>query len=86
MGRWSGRLPLEVVPVIRYGNGTTKVLLAILALHERGAHITIRAVAEEAGTSVSRAHFHLNRLRSEGLVGWEDRTHGTLRPTARRVA
>lgn len=67
------------------GPGTTKVMLALLELHRRGGHVTIRSLADEAGTSISRVHHHLKRLRDAGLVDWKDRAHGTLRPLVEAV-
>ncbi len=68
------------------GTGRTRVLLSVLRLHDLYGRVTVRAVAADIGCTVSVAHWHLNRLRDEGLVAWDDGTQGSLRPLVREVA
>lgn len=62
------------------GDGRARVLLAVVHLHALNGRTTVREVAAGAGLSLGSTHVHLNALRVEGLVAWEDRTAGTLRP------
>ena len=62
------------------------VLYALCALHQRQARATMRAVAAEAGLSLSCTYHHLHSLRRLGFVEWVAGQSGTLRPTVRVVA
>lgn len=68
------------------GKRRTRVLLACIRLHETYGRCTVRSVAAEAHCSTTTAKHHLDGLRFEGLVTWEDEQRGTLRPLVRRVA
>lgn len=60
------------------------VLLALVDVYEREGRATVRRVAAAAGRSVGVTHGHLCTLRDAGLVEWEPRHFGTLRPLVRR--
>ena len=64
------------------GPGPTRVLLALVALHERRRWAaTVREVTDLAGfRSTSTVWFHLLRLRRVGLVAWSPGRARTLRP------
>lgn len=64
------------------GDGATRVLIATAVLRRP----TVRAVAETVGINLSTTHWHLRRLRRQGLVTWEDGRTGTLRATVKVVA
>ena len=40
--------------------------------------VTVRAVAHGAGRSVQTTHAHLRRLRTLGLITWDDNQAGTI--------
>lgn len=65
---------------------TTRVLLAVVAVHQRDGRSTIRSVATQAGRCVATTYRHLLRLRDLGLVAWDETKVGTLRPTVREVS
>lgn len=62
------------------GDGQTRVLLSLLHLWERDGRVTMRQVADGAGLSLTTTKKHLDSLRLEGLVTWDEGTNGTLRP------
>ena len=68
------------------GTGRTRVLLSLMRLHREYGRATVRAVAADCRVNVSTVHWHLRRLRDEGLVDWEDYAQGTLRPLVEVVA
>ena len=59
----------------------TRVLLALIRVHQRDGRATVRSVAGEAGICFSTAHAHLVRLQGMGLVAQTEGQTGTLRPT-----
>ena len=64
-----------------------RTLLALVSLHEREGRATVRDLCRERGLrSPGQVHAHLQVLRDEGLVAWEPRRAGTLRPLVRRVS
>lgn len=69
------------LPSEAMGDTRTRVLLAVV----NQWHPTVRSVAAEAGVVVSVAHWHLEHLRSDGLVTWEEDRRGTLRPLVEEV-
>lgn len=56
------------------------VLTTLLRLHAAEGRCTVRAVADELGISISTCHSHLTALRRAGLIAWEPKRAGTLRP------
>lgn len=56
------------------------VLTTLVRLHAAEGRCTVRAIAGEAGISVSTCHAHLLTLRRAGLIAWEPERAGTLRP------
>jgi len=64
----------------------TKVLLALIAVHNRDGRATVRSVAAEAGRNVSTTFFHLRHLKAAGLVESTAISAGTLRPLVEVVA
>ncbi len=62
-----------------------RTLLALVLEYEDEGRATVRSVAARADRSIEVTHRDLTRLRSEGLVTWDDGRHGTLRPLVRRV-
>lgn len=76
--RWLGR---GWVPDGALGNTHTRLLLALIRLHDRDGRATVGGVAQEAGySSVGAIHHYLVELRDFGLVTWEDGRAATLRP------
>lgn len=67
------------------GTGRTRVLLSVVRLHRDYGRVTVRAVAADVRCTVSVAHWHLDRLKAEGLVTWDEGTQGTLRPLVREM-
>lgn len=61
--------------------GRAAVLWAVI----HGAR-NVSEVAAASGRSRSNVHRHLECLRADGLVGWDTRHAGTLRPTVEVVA
>lgn len=62
------------------------VLLAVVAEHQDYGRATVRSVGDRAGlSSTSTVKAHLDRLRRDGWVTWEDGKTGTLRPLVRAV-
>jgi len=59
----------------------TATYLAVLTVYAVDGRCTVRSVMDELGLrSTSSAHRRLNRLRSAGLVAWDQGRTGTLRP------
>lgn len=58
----------------------TRVLIALVAAHQAQGRATVRAVARRVGLPTMTTHAALMRLRIAGLVDWQDRAAGTLRP------
>lgn len=64
----------------------TRVFCALAYVHARDGRATIRDVMDAAGlTSTSTCWRHLQTLRDEGLVTWDETRRGTLRPTVRAM-
>lgn len=61
------------------------VYRALLAVYERDGRSTVRAVAAEAGRSVSTTHAHLCNLERDGYAASERYGQGTWRPRVARV-
>lgn len=61
----------------------TDAYMAVLAVHSVERRVTVRDVADMTGTSIAATHRRLNRLKDLGLVDWEPRRYGTLRPLHR---
>jgi DNA-binding IclR family transcriptional regulator len=57
------------------------VLAAVRHEYTAEGRVTVRAVARRLGVSTQTVCRHLRVLRDVGLVGWDDGTAGTLRPT-----
>lgn len=70
----------------REGAAATRVLLALIAVHQRDGRATVRAVARQAGLKTSTTHNQLGYLRRRGLVAWDDGANGSLRPLLTPVA
>lgn len=71
------------------GDTTTRVMLAVMTLHERREGITVRAVAGLVELTPKTTFLHLKQLRRLGLVTWLDgsrRPGGTIMPTVDVVA
>ncbi len=62
-----------------------RVLLIVIRRHAAGESLHLRDLAQEAGVNLFAIQGHLARLRRRGLVSWEDRKYGTLRPRVRFV-
>lgn len=62
------------------------VLLAVTAEYQLHHRVTVKRVAELAGVVPSTAHSHLRHLKALGLVTWDRRVAGSLRPLVRVVA
>lgn len=59
----------------------TRLVLAVLAVHQRDGRATVRSVMDEAGLrSPGSLVQRLRSLRDLGLIAWEDGHAGTLRP------
>lgn len=58
----------------------TRVLLALVHVHERDGRATVTTVAEQAHLSRACVHTHLSFLKDAGLVTWVRNHSGTLRP------
>lgn len=65
---------------MRFGDGATRVLLAVVD----GA-TTYAELIEATGLSRSTIHQHLHALRDEGLVDFDAGKQGTLRPRVTRT-
>ena len=64
----------------------TRTFLALVEVHEDKGRATVREVANAAGRKGLRStHDHLCRLRALGLVEWQERKAGTLRPLYGRI-
>lgn len=70
------------------------VLFAVMAEHREHGRVTVRAVQARCSPLAARCRglrglasikAHLDSLRRDGLVGWDDHTRGTLRPLVRAV-
>lgn len=60
------------------------VLDAVLTLTEvNGRAPSLREIASVADCSVATLHSYLQRMRSEGLVEWSERSHRSLRVVSR---
>lgn len=69
------------------GPAATKVLLAVLDLHDLYGRTDITSVRLAVGSaSKSTVHKHLTVLRAAGLVSWDHPRTGTLRPAVTRMA
>lgn len=75
------RLNPDAVPA-----AATRVLLALIAVHEARGRATVREVALVAGRSISVTHYQLEFLRFLGLVDWVDGRTGTLHPLLESTA
>lgn len=78
-------LPLaDVLPypeeVAYFEDRRVRTLLALIAVHQHGAPVTIDAVAAAVGWSRAVVYGNLQKLRSDGLVDWDRHQKGTLRP------
>lgn len=60
--------------------GSTRVYLALCALHAEKGSASMDRLARRCGLSRSGTTTHLIRLRQVGLVSWEPDKRGTLRP------
>lgn len=60
------------------GDTATRIMLEVVVQPRP----TVRSLGAAVGKSVNTVYFHLLALRSHGLVTWEWRKKGTLRPTA----
>lgn len=63
----------------------TNVLLALLRVHQRDGRCDVSTVAAEAGRCKSTTFQRLKELRAVGLVAWEPKHIGTLRPLVAAV-
>lgn len=62
------------------------VLGVILRWHAHGGKSpSVSDLAREVGLSRTRVFMHLRDLRADGLVDWEEKRVGTLRPLVRVV-
>lgn len=66
----------------RLGDSATRVLVAVVCLRRP----SVADVARHVGLSKASTYDHLLRLRRRGLVTWDPRGAGTLRPTVAVVA
>lgn len=62
------------------GSTPTRILVALMLVYERDGRATFRSVADEVGFTVSYVWRQFLVLRDAGLVDWEYRRSGTLRP------
>jgi hypothetical protein len=62
---------------IIFDDAHTRTLLAVC--HQTAP--TCRSVAAETGCAISTAYQRLTTLRDAGLIAWQPRTAGTMRPT-----
>lgn len=68
------------------GLAATRTLLGVVAEHHEQGRATVRGVRDRVGrSSHDSIWFNLRRLRTLGLVDWEDGRRGTLRPLVRVV-
>lgn len=64
----------------------TRVFLALVDVYQNQGRATTRQVMNAAGLSSSHSAWsQLVKLRRDGLVSWQDRRSGTLRPLYRPV-
>lgn len=65
-----------------------RILVALVRVHARNGRATVRELVEPSGLrSTHSVHRHLETLREQGFVAWEDGcARGTLRPLVREVA
>ena len=64
----------------------TRVLLALVGLHERDGRATVREIADLVGVSYSTCYAHLKALHRDGFVASAPLSGGTLRPLLQVVA
>jgi len=69
------QIPSSLGPV------TTKVFLAVLAERQP----TVSTTVMRTGLNRSVVHYHLRKLKAEGLVRWTEGQRGTLRASYRPV-
>ncbi len=63
-----------------------RVLDAIMRLHQQRRHITIRSIAGELDWHSNHyVHLALKLLRIRGLIAYEDRNGGTIRPLVKFI-
>lgn len=76
-----------LLPTGTVGPATTRVFTALLTRVAAGhTRHTCRDLARDCGLALSVVHHHLRKLRTAGLVAWEDGLSATLRPAVEVVA
>lgn len=60
------------------------IVEAITRLSTDGRSPSLREVADVADVSVATLHSYLSKMRDEGLVEWNEKSHRSLRISRRR--